>query len=230
MDVPEFPLPEWGVVAQMGRNEHAGKIDVGLVCGRRMIRVRKYRPVVEGQPDEPFDTVLISSESLYGIGTADEQACREMYRIREYLPQLSPPSSETKRPVDDDDSDDDEPYASPIEEDTTDAHALLDRIGVNDELIAEGEIDLRVNELVQRYDALRKVYEFVDDELDKHWISLNITPFMEDQDLQEAIRLVGSDHPKLVDFQRMITRFRAVLEDAKQRTPPNRNSDPKTPA
>jgi hypothetical protein len=229
MDVPELPLPEWGVVAQMGRNEHAGKIDIGLVCGRKMIRVRKYRPAVEGQPNEPFDTVLISSESLYGIGTADEHACRDMYRIREYPPQLSPPSSENKRPIYDEDSDD-EPYASPIEEDTTDAHAMLDRIGVNDELIADGKIDLRINELVQRYDALRKVYEFVDDELDKHWISLNFTPFMDDLDLHDAIRLVGSENHKLVDFQRMITRFRAVLEDSKQRTPSNRNSDPKTPA
>lgn len=229
MDVPELPLPEWGVVAQMGRNEHAGKIDIGLVCGRKMIRVRKYRPAVEGQPNEPFDTVLISSESLYGIGTADEQACREMYRIREYHPQLPPPSSE-KQHHDDDDSDEDEPYASPIEEDTTDAHALLDRIGVNGELIADGEIALRINELVQRYDSFRKVYEFVDDELDKHWVSLNVTPFVDDQDLHDAIRLVGNEHPKLVDFQRTIARFRAVLEDSKQRTPPNRNSDPKTPA
>lgn len=231
MNLPEVELPEWGVFAQFGHNEHVGKIDKVSLCGKPVVRVRKYRPKVDGQPDEPFDTVLLGADSMYGVRQLDEAACRA-YHPHPLDPnrQLPPARSfeEARRSTDDDfeEDDADDEHFEPVEprsEDTDDAHDLLDRIGHkdSDDVIPDGEIDTRVNELIRRYGFARETLSFIDDAIERFWtLEGSGLPTPIDEDRSAAVRILGEDNPKLERVERTFAMLRALIRAAEVGTAP----------
>lgn len=231
VSLPEADLPEWGVFAQMGHNEHVGRIDKVSMCGRAVVRVRKYRPKVEGESDEPFATVLCGPESMYGLQAVDEETCRNMHRLPTPKPQLppaqtDPPAGEEYRAPDDDD-DEEEDYEPDEPEEVLRARELLDRIGTVDfshrvgtiefdDVIPEGAIDKRVAELIQRYSSIHGVVSFVDDTIERFWLMGNVgMPAVTEEDHCNAVRFFGEVHPKLEQVARTFAMLRELTAAAK---------------
>lgn len=222
MSLPEADLPEWGVFAQMGHNEHVGRIDKVSMCGRAVIRVRKYRPKVEGEPDGPFATVFCSPESMYGLQAVEEETCRNMHRLPTPKPQLPPaqtdPHAGEEYRAPDDEDDEEEDYEPDSPEELRRAHDLLDRIGFrdSDDSIPSGEIDVRVNELIRRYGITRETMSFVDTAIERFWIDGNVgMPAAVEEDRSAAVRILGEDHPKLEYLERTFAMLRELIAAAK---------------
>ncbi len=84
---------------------------------------------------------------------------------------------------------------------------------------------MRVNELITRYGITRELLSFLDDAIERFWITGNVgMPAASDEDRSNAVRILGEDHPKLELFERTFAMLRELLAAAKLGITPSKTS------